>query len=174
MGSLANRQSRRVGGSLLILTVVAVVMIQLIFARAAEPDKTAPPKYLSPIAMVADKTGQTIYIAQATAGSVAILDQASRKVTATIDIGTPVSGVAMSPDQTKLYVTAGGAEGKLCVIDIKSRKVTARIPVGHTPMSPVVSPDGTKVYLANRFGRQADGASIGTISYHENRYLQGN
>jgi YVTN family beta-propeller protein len=164
MGSLANRQSRRVGGSLLILTVVAVVMIQLIFARAEEPDKTAPPKYLSPIAMVADKAGQTIYIAQATAGSVAVLDEASRKVTATIDIGTPVSGVAISTDQTKLYVTAGGAEGKLCVIDIKSRKVTARIPVGHTPMSPVVSPDGTKVYLANRFGRQADGASIGTIS----------
>jgi DNA-binding beta-propeller fold protein YncE/mono/diheme cytochrome c family protein len=160
----AKNKFSRAGAGLLILATVAIAMFPLIFARAAKPDKTAPPKYLSPIAMVADKAGKTIYIAQATAGQIAVFDVATRNVTANIDIGLPVSGVAISPDGTTLYVTAGGAEGKLCEIDIKSRKVTARIPVGHTPMSPVVGPEGKKAYLANRFGRQTANRSIGSIS----------
>jgi YVTN family beta-propeller protein len=153
----------------LILAAGAAVMVHLVFARTAAT-KAGPggggqaAKYLSPTAMVADKAGKTIYIAQATAERVDVFDVATRKVTASIAIGMPVSGVAISPDGTTLYVTAGGAQGELCIIDIKSRKVTARISVGHTPMSPVVSPDGKKTYLANRFGRQASGVSIGSIS----------
>ena len=145
MGNLPACRSASTGVGLLVSAAVAVAMLPLIFARAAEPDKIAPPKYLSPIAMVADKAGKTIYIAQATAGQIAVFDVATRKVTANIAIGPPVSGIAISPDGTTLYVTAGGAEGKLCVIDIKNRKITARISVGHTPISPVAGPDGKTV-----------------------------
>lgn len=140
---------------LLISTAVAAAMLHLVIARAAAPpggpagDKA--PKYLSPTAMVAGRAGKTIYIAQATAGQIAVYDIAAGKVTATVAIGRPVSGVALSPKGARLYVTAGGAEGRLCVVDVKSGKVTARIPVGHTPMSPVVSRDGKTVYVCNRF-----------------------
>jgi len=156
MGDLMKSKSPRIRAGLLASAAVAAVMIHLLFARAAEP-KDGPggagnaPRYLSPTAMVADKAGKTIYIAEATAGQVAVFDVVTRKITASIAISLPVSGVAISPDGTKLYVTAGGAEGRLCAIDIKSGKVVARIPVGHTPMSPVVSPDGKTVYVCNRF-----------------------
>ena len=79
--------------------------------------------------MVADNAGKTIYIAEATAGQVAVFDVAGRKVTGTIAIGQPVSGAALSPDKARLYVTAGGAEGRLCVVDVKTATVTARIRV---------------------------------------------
>jgi YVTN family beta-propeller protein len=164
MGKLA---SKRAG--LLILVAIAAATVHLMMARAAEPKKAAPPKYLSPIAMIADKAGKTIYIAQKTAGSVALFDVASRKITATIDIEPQVSGVTISPNGTTLYVTSGGADGKLCVIDVKTRKVTNRIRAGHTPMSPLVSPDGKIVYVCNRFNNAigvvnlAAGKQIATI-----------
>ncbi|MDP6636741.1 MAG: cell surface protein [Phycisphaerae bacterium] len=173
MGDFVTGRLPRTGAGLLLLTAVAAVA-HLAIARTAEP-KSGPgggqaAKYLSPTAMVADKAGKTIYIAQATAGRVAVFDVAARKVTATIAIGPPVSGVAISPNGTTLYVTAGGAQGKLCVIDIKSRKITARIPVGHTPISPVVSPDGKTAYVCNRFNNAigvvglAAGKQIKTIN----------
>ena len=168
MGDLATGRSTGVRAGLLVSTAVAAVMVHLVFASAAEPKADSAgkkaPKYLSPIAMVADKAGKTIYIAEATAGRVAVFDVATRKVTANIAIGLPVSGVAISPDGSKLYVTAAVPTGQFCVVDIKGARIAASIPVGHTPMSPVVSPDGKKVYLCNRFGRQPGAKSIGTVS----------
>ena len=169
MDNAATSRHAGIRTGLLLLTAAAVaVTMHLALTRAkappAGPGGGSGPNYLSPIAMVADKAGKTIYIAQADGQRVDVFDVATRKVTASIDLALPVSGVTISPDESKLYATAGGAEGKLCVVDIKSRKVTARIPVGHTPMSPVVSPDGKTAYLANRFGRQAGMGSIGSIS----------
>ncbi len=132
-------------------TVIGHLVLAPTTAQQAGSPERVEPKYLSPIALVADKAGKTLYIAEATAGRVAVLDIVTRKVTAHVAIGLPVSGVAISPDGGRLYVTAGGAAGTLCVVDVASRKVVARIPVGHTPMSPVVSPDGRTVYVCNRF-----------------------
>ncbi|MDP6636700.1 MAG: hypothetical protein QGG42_17510, partial [Phycisphaerae bacterium] len=168
MGDLTRGESAGIRAGLLISTAVAAVMVHLVFARAAAP-KTEPagekaPTYLSPIAMVADSAGKTIYIAEATAGQVAVFDVATRKVTANIAVGPPVSGVAISTDRTKLYITAGAAKGHLCIVDIKSKKVLARIPVGHTPMSPVVTRNGDTVYVCNRFDN-----TIGVVDIAEGR-----
>ena len=145
----------RAGLLLLTAAAAAAVTVHLALARAeappAGPGGGSGPNYLSPIAMVADKAGKTIYIAQATGRRVDVFDVATRKVTASIDLALPVSGVTISPDGTKLYATAGRAKGRLFAIDVKTRKITAQIPVGHTPMSPVVSPDGKTVYVCNRF-----------------------
>ncbi|MDP6545068.1 MAG: cytochrome D1 domain-containing protein [Phycisphaerae bacterium] len=130
----------------------------------AAPAAAAGPTYLSPIVIVADKAGKTLYIAQATANRIDVFDVASEKISKSITIGEPVSGLTMSLDETKLYVTTETPIGHVNVVDIKSAKITSKIRVGHTPMSPVVSPDGKKVYVANRFGRQGSGVSIGSIS----------
>jgi len=145
----------RIQAGLLTLAAVTGAVFHMVFAGVAAP-KAKPadikaPKYLSPTAMVADSAGGTIYIAQKTAGSVALFDVKTLKVAATINIGLPVSGVALSCDETQLYVTAGGAKGLLCMVDIKSKKVLAQIPVGHTPMSPVVSRNGDTIYICNQF-----------------------
>ena len=151
----------------LIIVTVTIVASHLLTSAptvTAAPSTAAGPVYLSPVAIVADKAGKTLYIAESTANRIDVLDLASEKVTKSIAIGMPVSGATLSTDETKLYVTAAIPAGQLCVVDIKSAKITTRIPVGHTPMYPVVSPDGKKVYVCNRFGRQSSGKSIGTIS----------
>jgi len=82
-------------------------------------------------------------------------------------------GVAISPDKSRLYVTAGGSE---CVIAIDVARllrfihmrprpasgsfaddlsaganyIVARIPVGHNPRGLVFSPDGGRLFVANR------------------------
>jgi len=170
MGDLTKSESTGIRAGLLASAAIAAVMVHLVFARAAAPkgkpagDKA--PTYLSPTAMVADTAGKTIYIAEATAGQVAVFDVATRKVTANIAIGLPVSGVAISLDGTKLYVTAGGAAGRLCIVDIKNKKMLARIPVGHTPMSPVVTRNGDTVYVCNRFDN-----TVGVVDIVEGRLV---
>jgi len=157
--------NERVRVLLAFVGVVAIVTVCGSFlAVTAAPSTASGPVYLSPVAIVADKAGKTLYIAESTANRIDVLDVASDRVTKSIAIGMPVNGIALSIDETKLYVTAAGPAGQLCVVDIKGAKITAKIPVGHTPMSPVVSPDGKKVYVANRFGRQSTSVSIGTVS----------
>ena len=151
----------------LIIVTIAMVSSHLLTSAptlTAAPASAAGPIYLSPIAIIADKAGKTLYIAQDTAKRIDVFDVASEKVTRSIVIGEPVTGVSLSVDESKLFVTAAAAAGSLRVVDIKSGKVTAKIPVGHTPMSPVPSPDGKKVYVANRYGRQGTGVSIGSLS----------
>lgn len=61
------------------------------------------------------------------------------------------TGVAVSPDGNKLYVTAFDTRGELYVIDRASGSAQPGIRVGHGPNAPVVSPDGSKVYVLNQF-----------------------
>ena len=49
-------------------------------------------KYLSPLDVVADKSGKTLYIAQKTAEQIAIFDVDDLKVTETISVPAPPSG----------------------------------------------------------------------------------
>ncbi|MBL7218689.1 MAG: hypothetical protein ISS69_01125, partial [Phycisphaerae bacterium] len=151
----------------LTITAIAAVVGYLLTDAptvTAAPAAASGPVYLSPVAIVADKAGKTLYIAESTANRIDVLDVASEKVAKSIPMGAPPSGLYLSADEATLYVTAALSEGQLCVVDVKSGKITAKIPVGHTPMSPVVSPDGKIVYVANRFGRQSSGRSVGTIS----------
>ncbi|MCP4376692.1 MAG: cell surface protein, partial [bacterium] len=156
---------------LLCITIVAIAAVANHLFVDAPPVTAAPsasatsgPVYLSPVAVVATKSGKTIYIAESTANKVDVFDVASGKVTKSIAMGDPVSGLVLSADESKLYVTLALPAGQLCVVDLKGAKVTGKIRVGHTPMSPVLSPDGKTLYVANRFGRQSTGVSIGTIS----------
>jgi len=95
MGCAMKGKFRRIGASLCVSAITAVIAGRVVLAQTTRPKTTSPeakaPKYLSPITIVADKAGKTIYIAQATAGSVAVFDVASRKVTATIDNGRAVT-----------------------------------------------------------------------------------
>ncbi len=124
---------------------VAVTACYLVGAPAAES------KYLSPVALVADQAGKTLYVAEATAKQVAVLDVAGGKVTKNLALPAAATGLALSPDGKRLYVTCGVADGSVVVIDLPGGKVSATLPAGHSPVSPVVSPDGKTLYVCNRF-----------------------
>ena len=82
-------------------------------------------------------------------------------------------GVAISPDKSRLYVTAGGSECVLAIdiarllqfihahprpasgsfaedLSASANYVMARIPVGHNPRGLAFSPDGHRLFVANR------------------------
>jgi len=60
-------------------------------------------------------------------------------------------GLALSPDQQKLYVAEAGINA-VGVIDVVSQEVLGHIPVGWFPSKLAVSPDGKQLIVANAKG----------------------
>ena len=120
----------------------------------------AEPQYLSPCAIVADKAGATLYVAEATAKQVAVCDTRSCAVRRTFALPGEPSGLALSPDGARLYVTGNGAAGQVYAIDLASGTVSTLAAAGHTPMAPVVSVDGLTLYVCNRFNNEVAAIDI--------------
>jgi YVTN family beta-propeller protein len=126
----------------------------------------AAEKYLSPAALVADGSGETIYIAEADANQIAVFDTNTSKVTTTIKVPAEPTGLALTGDGAALYVTCGGSKGCIGVIDPQNAKLLCTLPAGHTPIAPVLSPDGRFLYICNRFDN-----NITVISTRDNKQL---
>jgi YVTN family beta-propeller protein len=92
-----------------------------------------------------------LYIAEKTAGQIAVANVGNLKVTKTISVPAPPTGLALAPDGSRLYVTGGAPDGRVFVLNTDTGKITKRFRVGHTPGAPVVSPDGKRLYICNRF-----------------------
>jgi len=114
-------------------------------AQAAQAD------YLSPSALVADGTGETLYVAEETANQIAVFDVASGAVKKVISLPDRPSGLALAPDGRTLYVTIAAPDGKISVVNLQEGKSVGEIKAGHTPNAPIVSPDGKALYVCNRF-----------------------
>jgi YVTN family beta-propeller protein len=68
---------------------------------------------------------------------------------ASIDIGTPLWGVAFSPDGDRAYVTNTDS-ASVSVIDTTTNAIVGNpIPVGDGPWGVVLSPDGRRAYVTN-------------------------
>jgi YVTN family beta-propeller protein len=107
--------------------------------------------YLGPNAVVASKDGRVLYVAAQDAGLILVLDVSSRQVAGSLPLPGKPTGLVLSPDGSKLYVTCGGARSVAVVIEIASGNTVATIPVGHTATGPSVAPDGKILCVANRF-----------------------
>jgi YVTN family beta-propeller protein len=93
-------------------------------------------------------TAKYAYITNSGTTTVSVIDIATNKVTATVNVGSNPYGVAVNPKGTKVYV-ASDVNDAVSVIDTATNKVTATVPVGSDPWGIAVNPDGTKVYVAN-------------------------
>ncbi|MGD0899270.1 MAG: YncE family protein, partial [Thermoguttaceae bacterium] len=107
--------------------------------------------YLGPSALVASKDGKSLFVANADAKQIAVVDVAGRKVAGSIPVPAEPTGLALSPDGNKLYVTCAAPKGMVCVIDTASGKVAATLPAGYGAMGVAVTPDGKQLYVCNRF-----------------------
>ena len=78
-------------------------------------------------------------------------------------------GVVITPDKSKIFLTAAGSQSVIAIdipqllktvrvrrqsfandLSASAEYVTARIPVGHNPRGLTLSPDGKRLYVANR------------------------
>jgi YVTN family beta-propeller protein len=92
-------------------------------------------------------------------GAVSVINTSADTISATITVGHDPTGICVSPDGSKVYVTNwnNDSTGTLSVINTATNTVSATIPVGNGPTGVSVSPDGSKVYVTNS-------DSVGTIS----------
>jgi YVTN family beta-propeller protein len=110
----------------------------------------APGQWLSPH-VLAGGNGNVLYVAAATSKKVIVFDPVSEQVVGEIPLPCLPSGMALSSDARRLYVTAASPSGEVYGVDTATHSATLLAKVGHTPNSPVLSPDGKRLYLCNRF-----------------------
>ena len=139
-----NQPIGRAHGSIWVLAVWAATA-----PVAVTADK--PEQYLGPSALVASEDGKTLFVANADARQVAWVEVSTGKVTRRVDVPAEPTGLALSPDGTRLIVTCAAPKSTVVVIDPVSGKPAGSIPAGHTAMGPAVSPDGKRLYVCNRF-----------------------
>ncbi len=83
------------------------------------------------------------------------IDVASNTVTfrLTTDSTVNPSGIAITPDGTRAYVTSFNiANGAVLAIDLATRSIIATIPVTSFPQSLFMTPDGSQVYVTFPLG----------------------
>jgi YVTN family beta-propeller protein len=144
-----------------------------------------PDCFLSPTALVASGDGKTLFIACAGANYILRFDTANRRVLDSISVPESPSGLALSIDERRLFVTCAAPQSVVCIIDVTQAiqspassdssdrsnvstpslgaaapqsRILARIAAGHTAMAPVLSLDGKTLYVCNRFNN-----SVGVI-----------
>ena len=106
---------------------------------------------LSPTAMVASPYGKALFLACATANRVLRFDTAKQESSITSLCRNQPSGLALSTDGRRLYVTCAAPQSQVCIVDVAEWEIVGTILTGHTSMAPVISPDGNTLYVCNRF-----------------------
>ena len=92
---------------------------------------------VTPVGMTMTKDGKSVIIALGRANHVAFVDPTTKTVQNYVLVGSRAWGVALSPDETTLYV-ANGLSDDLSIVDMASRKPIRAVSVGRVPHSVLV------------------------------------
>lgn len=129
-----------------LLTCLTVVDSRTNAVMAA----AAPAGCVVPVAVAA--TDDTIFLANKNAGSVSVIRRSDNTpVGSPIGVGANPSGIAVSPDGTRIYVSTGLdiLPSSVSVIDTSTNTVVATVvlPDGASPMGLAVNTDGSRIYV---------------------------
>ncbi len=125
-----------------------------------------------------------VFVSNATNDNLSVLDPATGKIAQTLRLtidpridrfrGLLPFGLALSPDQSRLYVALSGLNA-VAVVDAVNPRVLGYLPTGWFPTKLAVSPDGRQVVVATarglgagpnggfRFQRPVQGTYVGDI-----------
>jgi YVTN family beta-propeller protein len=113
--------------------------------------RAAPLDYLSPGALAVASDGKVMFVACGTANRILRFDPLHRQILGYIAVPASPSGMVLSSDDQRLYVTCAAPESEVCIIDLSQNKMIGTVPAGHTALAPVLSPDGQTLYVCNQF-----------------------
>jgi len=112
------------------------------------------------ISLLLDAKQQRLFVANAGSDTVSVIDTRTDQVVRTVLVrpddarglpGATPTGLALSPDEKRLYVTLADMSA-VAVVELPSGKLTGYVPVGWYPTSVVISPDGQKLFVSNAKG----------------------
>jgi YVTN family beta-propeller protein len=92
--------------------------------------------------------GKELWAANSGDGTVSVVDTASKKVVATIDVGTKHSNRLKFTLDGKLALISDLGTGELVIVDTAARKVTKRLPLGKSAEGILIDPSGTRAFVA--------------------------
>ncbi len=125
----------------------------ILAAAAAWGAEAARPAHLSPWGMAMAADGGRAFVSLHTAGAVAAVDLAGRKVAWRADVGGAPAGLALSRDGATLFV-ADADSGMVALVDAKTGTVGAKVEAGRSAYGLGLSPDGGRLYACDRFLNQ--------------------
>jgi len=92
--------------------------------------------------------GKEVWAANSGDGTVSIIDLASKKVVASVDLKAKrTNRLKFTPDG-KLAVISDDGGGEVVFIDTATRKERKRLKVGQGPEGTLIAPDGAKAYVS--------------------------
>ncbi len=113
----------------------------------------------SPNSLVA--TDQFVYVSNGNNDNISVIDAKENKIVSSIELklderlgnlkGVIPFGLAISPDQERLYVAEAGINA-VAIVDIATQKVVGHIPTGWFPSKLKVTPDGKQLIVSNAKG----------------------
>jgi YVTN family beta-propeller protein len=103
--------------------------------------------FCSPSAIAVTKDAKKLYLGCESAKRVEVFDLTSKQVLRQIPMPAPVTGLNLSADDTKLYITTAAVKSLIQIC--YSEKRVSGIETGYAATAPVL--DGTRLYVANRF-----------------------
>jgi YVTN family beta-propeller protein len=106
---------------------------------------------LGPSAILASRDGKNLYVANEDANQLAVIDPREGRVIHRVPLPASPSGMVLSPDGTRLYVTCAAPNSSIAVINTSSLRKAQTFAAGHTACGPALSPDGKRLYICNRF-----------------------
>lgn len=98
-----------------------------------------PDAAMKPMGVVAAPDRPHVYVSTGRGKAVVIIDTATNKPVASIEVGERPWGIAVSPDGKTLY-TANGPSNDVSIVDVVNRTVVARVKVGERPWGLAVVP----------------------------------
>lgn len=110
--------------------------------------------YDSPLAAAMTPDGEVVYVVHHTGRRVEAVDRASGEALWSTALDEAPSGIALAPDEDRLYVTSGLDEGRIDALDPNTGQIEFTLPAGHTPAAPVACSSGQTLYVCNRFDNE--------------------
>ncbi|MCX6622429.1 MAG: hypothetical protein NTY38_15460, partial [Acidobacteria bacterium] len=100
----------------------------------AAAQSTAPLEPLSPAALAVAHNRKSLWVACSTGRQVLEVDTTTRRILRKVAVPGTASGLAISPDGRRLYVTCAAPASTVAVIDVAAGTVLETLPAGHTAL----------------------------------------